>query len=217
MTCGDVRRTLSAALDGETAGTQLGMAHAHLSGCDECRRWQGAAEEVDRLVRARASDPAPDLTERVLAALHADPTVRLTPAAPGLRTRSRRRQLLRAGVATAAVLQLLLGLPELFACLDGTGGSHASHEIAAFSLALSAGFLLAAWRPERARPMLPVAVVLSAALLVVAGMDIANATIALAHELVHLLTVVQAVLLWALGRSLGTPGTSSRTLPRTVA
>ncbi len=106
-------------------------------------------------------------------------------------------------MALAAVVQLLLGLPQLAGCMAGTASSHAGHEMAAFDLAISVGFLFAAWKPERARSLVPVAVVLSLALLLVAGMDVANARITLAHELLHLITVLQAVLLWALGRTSG--------------
>lgn len=200
MTCRDVRLTLSSILDGEDADQPVAAADTHLAECAECRRWRAVAERVTREVRIQEATEVPDLTERVLAAVHADPAVR-TRSAAGVPV-GRRRLVLRVAVAVTAVAQLLFSLPALVQALGG-GGAHVGHEIGAFDLAVAVGFLLAAWRPEWARPLVPVAVVLSVGLLVTASLDVAHASTGVAHETVHLITVLQASLLWTLTRASG--------------
>lgn len=196
MTCDDVRAALSARLDGEDPQAAPVVLEAHLLGCPGCRAWSARAEEVTRLVRLQAVE-VPDLTAPVLAAVAAEER-----AAEQARAAARRgrRQVLRVAVAVAAVAQLAIALPILLA---GTGASvdpHTSREMASFDVALAVGFVLAAWRPERARAFVPVALVLAVCLAGTSVVDIANSTTALVHEVGHLAAVVQAGLLWALGR-----------------
>ncbi|MGH3738909.1 MAG: hypothetical protein ACRDT6_25415, partial [Micromonosporaceae bacterium] len=99
-------------------------------------------------------------------------------------------------VAGAALLQLALAVPDLFAA---GGGPHADREGAAFDVAVAVGFLFAARFPERARALVPIAVVLAVALAVATGIDLAGGATSVLHELGHLLVVVQAGLLWLLG------------------
>jgi len=200
MKCSDVRTALSAALDGEPAGVPTAQVTAHLAGCPECAAWQARAAEATRQVALGPAE-VPDLTEGVLAALNADPRVAAARAAARRRQApdpdGGRRQILRVAVAVMAVAQLLLAVPVLF----GIGGPHAGREMASFDIALAVGFGLAAWRPEWARPFVPVAGVLAACLSLTSGMDMLNSSIAFAHETGHLVAVVQAGLLWALSKS----------------
>ncbi|MGK5442239.1 zf-HC2 domain-containing protein [Micromonospora sp. URMC 105] len=199
MNCDDVRVALSARLDGEDPQAPAAALDAHTATCPGCRSWLARAEQVTRLTRVR-SVQVPDLTARVLAAVAADPVLAgRSPAA----VRAARRQVLRVAVAVAAVAQLAIALPVLLAGLGVAADPHTGREMASFDVALAVGFALAAWRPERARAFLPVALVLALCLAATSAVDIANSTTALVHEVGHLAAVVQAGLLWALGRVSG--------------
>ncbi|MFC0508365.1 zf-HC2 domain-containing protein [Micromonospora costi] len=210
MTCDDVRAALSARLDGEDPQAAPAELDAHLGGCSGCRVWLARAEEVTRLVRVQAVE-VPDLTASVLAAVAADPLAAGRAREVALRAR---RQVLRVAVAVAAVAQLATALPILLAGLGVSVDPHTSREMASFDVALAVGFVLAAWRPERARAFLPVALVLAACLAGTSAVDIANSTTALVHEIGHLAAVVQAGLLWALVR---VGGDAERPLRPTLA
>ncbi|MCW3843991.1 zf-HC2 domain-containing protein [Micromonospora yasonensis] len=209
MTCDEVRLALSARLDGEDPQAPAGALDAHTAACPGCRAWLASAERVTRLARVRAVD-VPDLTAPVLAAVAADRTAARDGAAAAVRAR---RQVLRVAVAVAAVAQLAVALPILLAGLGVEADPHTGREMASFDAALAVGFALAAWRPERARAFLPVALVLAVCLAGTSAVDIAASTTAVVHELGHLAAVVQAGLLWALGRVSGEPG---RRLPTAV-
>ncbi|MFI7609154.1 zf-HC2 domain-containing protein [Micromonospora sp. NPDC049366] len=199
MTCDDVRAALSARLDGEDPQAAPAVLDAHLLDCVGCRTWSARVEQVTRLVRVRPVR-VPDLTEAVLAAVAADPLAADRASAAAARAR---RQVLRVAVAVAAVAQLAVALPVLLAGPGVSVDPHTSREMASFDVALAVGFALAAWRPERARAFVPVALVLAVCLAGTSAVDIANSTTALVHEVGHLAAVVQAGLLWALGRAGG--------------
>ncbi|MFC4021471.1 zf-HC2 domain-containing protein [Micromonospora sp. GCM10011542] len=194
MTCDHVRAALSARLDGEDPQALPAVLDAHIAGCAACRTWLARAEQVTRLARVQPVR-VPDLTASVLAAVAADEAQR-SPAT----LRRARQQVLRIAVAVAAVAQLAIALPILLAGLGVSVDPHTGREMASFDVALAVGFALAAWRPERARAFLPVALVLAVCLAGTSAVDIANSTTALVHEVGHLAAVVQAGLLWALGR-----------------
>ncbi|MFE9202095.1 zf-HC2 domain-containing protein [Micromonospora sp. NPDC007230] len=196
MTCDEVRLALSARLDGEDPQAPVAALEAHTGSCPGCRSWLAHAERVTRLTRLQPVD-VPDLTAPVLAAVAADrAAVRAGAAAAG----RARRQVLRVAVAVAAAAQFAIALPILLAGLGVDADPHTSREMASFDAALAVGFALAAWRPERARAFLPVALVLAVCLAGTSLVDIAASTTAAVHELGHLAAVVQAGLLWALGR-----------------
>ncbi|MFU8876278.1 zf-HC2 domain-containing protein [Micromonospora sp. SL4-19] len=194
--CEEVREALSARLDGEDPQALAAALTAHTASCPGCRSWLAGAERVTRLARLRVVD-VPDLTAPVLAAVGADGAATRHGEAATVRAR---RQVLRVAVAVAAVAQLAIALPILLAGLGVEADPHTSREMASFDAALAVGFALAAWRPERARAFLPVALVLAVCLAGTSVVDIAASTTAAVHELGHLAAVVQAALLWALGR-----------------
>ncbi|MFI7576286.1 zf-HC2 domain-containing protein [Micromonospora sp. NPDC049497] len=196
MNCDDVREALSARLDGEDPQAAPTVLEAHTQSCPGCRSWLARAERVTRLARVRPV-AVPDLTAPVLAAVAADAAVARAVPVAALRAR---RQVLRVAVAVAAVAQVAVALPVLLAGLGVAADPHTSREMASFDIALAVGFALAAWRPERARAFVPVALVLAVCLAGTSAVDIANSTTALVHEVGHLAAVVQAGLLWALGR-----------------
>lgn len=189
----------------------LTMLDSHLAGCAGCRDWLAMAQRVNRAVRLQAVE-VPDLTARVLAAVSAPPvtaahgTAPPGTAAPGTAPPAvsaagadGRRQILRVAVAAAAVAQLALAVPVLLG-VGGATGPHATREMASFDIALAVGFALAAYRPRRAAAFVPVAFVLAVCLAATSAMDMVGANTALIHEVGHLSAVVQAALLWGLGR-----------------
>ena len=199
MTCDRVRIALSARLDGEDPQAPATVLDGHLTSCVACRAWLTQAEQVTRLVRVRVAE-VPDLTASVLAAVAADPKATAAVRKRNADTAYGRRQILRVAVAVAAVAQRAVALPILLAGLGVGVDPHVSREMASFDVALSVGFVLAAYRPERAQAFVPVAFVLAICLAGTSIVDIANSTTALVHELGHLAAVAQAGLLWALGR-----------------
>ena len=202
--CEDIRTALSARLDGEAPGLPDDLVDAHLDGCAGCQAWQDGARRVIRTVRATAARrAAPDLTESIMQAVDADPQVvaqraRLRAAAEA----HGRRQVLRVAVAAAALVQLALALPTLFGAFTGAGGVglHASREMASFDVAVAVGFLLAAYRPQRALAYVPVALVLAGCLAGTSLIDLARGITVPGHEVGHLVAMAQAGLIWALGR-----------------
>lgn len=207
MTCDEVRVALSARLDGEDPQAPDATLDGHVAGCAECRGWLARAEQVTRLVRVQSAH-VPDLTAAVLAAVAADPQASAAArgqAAAREAAAHGRRQILRVAVAVAAAAQLAIALPILLGGL--AVDPHTSREMASFDVALAVGFALAAYRPERARAFVPVAFVLAVCLAATSAVDIANSSTALVHEVGHLAAVVQAGLLWALGRATGRAST----------
>lgn len=198
--CDTVRLDLSARLDGEVTELPADRLDAHLAGCDDCRTWLAQAERVTRQARVRPVE-VPDLTGRILAAVaderRAEQLTRRAGEAERAAAARGVRQILRLAVGIAAAVQLVLALPVL---LGASVDPHLSREMASFDIALAVGFLIAAWRPERARAFVPVAFVLAACLVLTSGLDVADGATRLAHEVGHLAALVQAVLLWALGR-----------------
>ncbi|MET8909068.1 zf-HC2 domain-containing protein [Micromonospora sp. NPDC004551] len=210
MRCDDVRVALSAGLDGEDPRVPAAALAGHTAACPGCRSWLARAERVTRLARLQAV-AVPDLTAPVLAAVAADRAAAEDSVAA---TRRARRQVLRVAVAVAAVAQLAVALPILLAGAGIDADPHTGREMASFDAALAVGFALAAWRPERARAFLPVALVLAVCLAGTSAVDIAASTTALVHELGHLAAVAQAGLLWALGR---VSGEAEHRLPTALA
>jgi predicted anti-sigma-YlaC factor YlaD len=199
--CSDVRVAMSARLDGEEPGLPAVAIEAHLAGCTACGAWQDGADRVTRTVRAPT--PAPDLSDQIMAAVAADPLIAADQArAAAVAEAHGRWQILRIAVALAAVTQIALALPTLVGSFLGTELSpHASREMASFDIAVAVGFLLAAWRPVRARAYVPVALVLAGCLAATSGVDLLRGVTGITHEMGHLVAAVQAVLLWALGRA----------------
>jgi predicted anti-sigma-YlaC factor YlaD len=216
--CDDVRFALSARLDGEEPGQPAGEIEAHLATCLSCASWQREAARLTQVVRAQPAR-VPDLTDSIMAAAAADADERARSTRTGHSAAGRggardpeayaRRQVLRVAVAAAAVIQLALALPALVDPAGAAAGIHATREMASFDLAVAVGFLLAAYRPARARAYMPVAMVLALCLAVTSGVDVARGVAAASHEIGHLVAVVQAALLFGLGRAdrAGRPGT----------
>ena len=187
MTCDDIRNALSARLDGEDPGLPGDELDRHLESCAACAAWLAGATAATRRVRLHAAMPGDDLTVDVLAALHA--RGRAVPA----------QRVTRMLLALTALVQIALSLPALLG-EESSAGLHVAREIGATEIALAIGVLAAAWRPWRAAGMVPVVVALAAGLAGTTLLDVSASHALAAHELPHLVTVVEAWFVWRLRR-----------------
>jgi predicted anti-sigma-YlaC factor YlaD len=212
MRCDDVRRILSALLDGEALpdaalppGTGTAALDDHLVGCGGCRAWRDAAQRVTRVVRIQPVD-VPDLTATILAAVHADGSLSAPAAArePGV---GRLRVAVRWALGLSAVAQVMLAVPDLL----GAAGheAHAGREVAAFDIALAVGLLLSACYPEHARVFAPVIITLVICFASISALDVLQGAVTPGRVVVHGLALVQAGLVWLLAR--GAAVTNGRT------
>ena len=190
MRCDDVHLALSDRLDGEAETQPRVEVDAHLAGCSACRAWLARAERVTRAVRVQ-SVVVPDLTERILAAAHAQ-RVLPEPAKPG------RQAWVQWALGGLAVVQLMLAVPDLLGAVGHD--AHAGREVAAFDIALAVGLLIAAWYPEHARIFAPVVLTLVFCFGAISALDIMQGVVSPGRVAVHAISVVQAGLLWLLAR-----------------
>jgi predicted anti-sigma-YlaC factor YlaD len=72
--------------------------------------------------------------------------------------------------------------------------------VGSFTLALGVGLLYAAWRPQRAAGVVPVAAALTGALLLASVIDVVDGHVRAVDELGHLPDMVGLVVVWALAR-----------------
>lgn len=202
MQCEHAREAMSALIDGEDPGAAAEEVAAHLARCGACERWR---QDLD----ARPS----------VVAMTAAPGEHVLPAVLGALSRERaaveeereRRALApwRIGLVVVAVTQPLLVLPSLVSA-QWLGHAHDAREIGSWHLALAVGFLFAAHRPARAWGMLPLVAALVAALVVTAGIDMANGNAGLASELAHAVDVGGLACLWALSARVPRPAIRPR-------
>jgi predicted anti-sigma-YlaC factor YlaD len=195
QTCETIRVALSARLDNEDTGIPEAQLAAHLESCAECRQWLARAHRVEVGVV-----DAPDLTDRIMAAVAADAVD--GPAAtraPG--PAPERRRILQVATIAIAAVQVALALPDLLGALGFGPSQHVSHEIGCLDLALAVGFLLAGLRPALAAAYTPVAIVLATGLVATSGLDVLHHRVGAGQEVAHMVIVAQAALVWGLARS----------------
>lgn len=191
--CDEVHLALSARLDGEAATQPNAVVDAHLDGCPACRSWLARAERVTRAVRVQSVAGVPDLTERILAAAHAQGALPERVRRPAVSTKS-----LRWALGGLAVVQLMLAVPGLLGAVGHD--AHAGREVAAFDIALAVGLLIAAWYPEYARIFAPVVLTLVFCFGAISGLDVIQGVVSPGRVAVHAISVVQAGLLWLLAK-----------------
>jgi predicted anti-sigma-YlaC factor YlaD len=191
MRCDLVHEALSARLDDELPQMEAAALDAHLASCQSCQGYAQALGDLHRAWRVRAAEAVPDLTTAVLAAT-ADrlPDPRPRPAI----------EWIRYGVLAVGLTQLLLALPLMLMGPEDDTPLHSGRELGAFGVALSVGMLVVAWQPQRANGLLPVALALSAGMLITAIADIASGHSPALGEVHHVLELVGVVLLWRLTR-----------------
>jgi predicted anti-sigma-YlaC factor YlaD len=199
MDCARFRTAISADLDGEEVPVAPEVLARHLAGCAACRQFAAAAAALTREVRLRSAPAVPNLTERVLAAIDADGH-EPEPATQGLRL----------GVALLGFLQLGLSIPALIWGSDAGLPVHQARHLGSFGAALAVGLLVAAWRPERIKGLLPLAAVLVVCLVGSAIADTSTGAVAWTGEFPHLVEVLGLVGLWLLERAPKTPALEPR-------
>lgn len=110
---------------------------------------------------------------------------------------------LRPAVAWCGVVIAVQSVnPLVFGEIDGAP-THVARHVGASTLALAIGLLYVAWRPSRAFGLLPLVVALVTAMLVSAGVDVADGQRSLLSESVHLAELVGLALVWMIA---GSPG-----------
>jgi predicted anti-sigma-YlaC factor YlaD len=185
--CEQVRETLSAQLDGEVGPIPMEVAEAHLGECAECRAWQADVVRLQRRARVSAAPVLSDETERFVAAVN-DRRQR--------DARHRRRLLpIQLGLVAIAVTQLVVAGPSLLLGRDAAAPEHVAHELGAFTVALAAGWVLAALRPRLANGMVPIVGIVAGLLVITAWIDAVLGHTDIVREWPHLLEVAGFVLL----------------------
>lgn len=167
---------------------------AHLAGCRECRQHESRLLAFTRATRVRPAEPVPDLSAAILA------------RAPGA-SRAPGRGSLHGRVAAqyalvvVALTQLVLALPELLPAAGAANPIHLEHHLGAWDVAMAIGLLVAAWQPERARGLLPMALALGGTLLITAVADVAGGNTLALSEAPHALELAGVSLLWLLAHT----------------
>jgi predicted anti-sigma-YlaC factor YlaD len=211
LRCTTAREALSAMHDGEpvpdVAAEDL---RDHLVGCPGCTRWQAQTVRMDRLLRVSvAPDDGPDLVDSVLAEVR-------------LPVRSRWQHALRIALAVVALVQVTIGLANLF----GTVGlamavptsPHMDHEEAAFDVAFGVVMAMVAWNSKRARDGVPVLATVVCMLAISSVFDLLNGEVSWSRLATHTPILVGLLLTVALGRSSRAgDGPVGRTAPVPVA
>ena len=190
VTCERYREAASARLDGEPIQLPASALDHHLSTCLDCAAWLESASRIGRSIRVTGHTP-PDLSGAILRDVVL-PTARIR----------RRRISLRAALAALGLLQWALAMPALFG--DGVGmrmAMHASHESAAWNLALGASFLAVAVRPSRAEGALPILATFVGVLAVLSAGDIVAGLVDGTRLASHLGVVAGLVLVVLTARS----------------
>ena len=117
---------------------------------------------------------------------------------------------MRWALLTVALTELALGLPGLVLGEDAGASVHVARHLGSLSIALAIGMVYAAWRPERAYGLLPVAGALAACMLLTAILDVTDGRAGAVAESHHALEVAALVLLWLLA---GAPRPGGRRQP----
>jgi predicted anti-sigma-YlaC factor YlaD len=188
--CQRYREAASARLDGQPLGLSATALEHHLASCVDCARWLETATRVGRSLRVTGLE-SPDLSAQILA------DVVLPAARVG-----RYRRGLRAALALLGFIQWALALPALFGDSVGMAMSmHASHESAAWNLALGAAFIAVAVKPVRAIGTLPILATFVAVLSVLSVPDLAAGTVPPERLASHTGVLVGLVLVALMSRS----------------
>ncbi|MEL6984238.1 MAG: zf-HC2 domain-containing protein [Actinomycetota bacterium] len=179
--CDTARTIISARMDGEADRSELDALDQHLQGCAGCEAWASRVHDLRRTVTMRQPMPAPDLADQLVARL-AVPQM-----GPG--------QWVRYALGVVAASLVILNLPLLAGLADG---DHQSRHLGTFGVALGIGLLWAAWQPERAIGLVPLAGALAVTTLVAAAIDLGSGRTAAVAEASHVLELVGLGLLWYL-------------------
>jgi predicted anti-sigma-YlaC factor YlaD len=189
MNCPDALELVSAHLDGRAAPSEVRLMELHLATCEQCSDHWRRAVALDRSVRVRPAEPIPDLTMAILA--------RARPP------RARHLTWSRVSLAWIAVLGMAQAVPNLVLGHDAGASTHVARHVGALTIALFIGFAYAAWRPERAFGLLPVAGALAVAMIGASIVDVSQGLVSASGEITaHSIDIAGVALLWFLA---GTP------------
>jgi len=181
MKCDTAREAISALLDDELAGVPVERVEEHLAGCRDCRVWKQAAHAVTRSVRLEAARlPSADVAGVVS-------VVKASSRVPG---RPSRLTVARVALVAVAVAQIAVAAPGLIFGSDHSAPMHVAHEMGSFDMALAIGFLVAAWKPDRARGMRPLVGAAALLLVVTAISDLVGGRTSLGDEAPHVMAVI---------------------------
>ena len=190
MRCDRFREAASARLDGEPIGMAASTLEHHLAGCAECAAWLAEATRLTRMSRLSGA-LVPDLADKITADV-------VLP----VRRVLRRRTMLRVALLLVGLVQLVIALTGLTGTNIGMAMSeHATHEAAAWNLALAAAFVAAAWAPRRAAGLTPLLATFIVALAALSVHDYAEGAVSGARLATHLAAVVGLVLVLAVDRA----------------
>lgn len=183
MDCDAATNAISARVDGELAAVEEARLDRHVERCPGCRAWEDRAFRLRRVTTMRRSGPPPELAERVLRRV----------GVPDVGT----GQWVRYTLGVIAGSLTVLNAPLL---LGSTSASdvHEARHLGAFGVALGAGLLWAAIRPERAIGLVPLAVAFAAAMTIGAAVDLVEGETSALAEGHHTLEISGLALLWLL-------------------
>ncbi|MGH3546475.1 MAG: zf-HC2 domain-containing protein [Mycobacteriales bacterium] len=198
--CEHSRTAMSALLDGEEPGVADVALARHLDGCAACREWRDQAEQAGVAATRQRTPGAAlaagrELTARVLAAITADPS-----ATKRIQAAWANRWVLRVALGATALSQLLSTLPWLAIPVTASP-SKLAWEAGALGAAVAVGFGYAALRPEAAKAMLPIAIVLGSLFLIAGVRELSGDLRATPYHMGHVVVLLQTGLLWALART----------------
>jgi predicted anti-sigma-YlaC factor YlaD len=190
VTCERYREAASARLDGEPLQLSASELDEHLASCINCAAWLDRVSRLGRSYRV-TGQIAPDLSSAILENVVL-PTARI----------QRYRRWLRVALAALGFVQWALAVPPMFGDNVGmTMGMHASHESAAWNLAVGAAFLAVAMKPSRSAGTLPILATFVAVLAALSIPDIAAGLVDGARLASHLGVLAGLVLVTLLSRS----------------
>ena len=190
MRCDRFREAASARLDGEPIGMAASTLDHHLATCPDCTGWLSETTRLTRLARLSATS-VPDLTDTITADV-------VLP----VRRVLRRRLVLRLGLLLVGLVQLVIALIVLDGASIGMSMSeHASHETAAWNLALAAAFVAAAWAPRRAAGLTPLLATFIVTLVALSVHDYAQGAVSGSRLSMHIAAVVGLLLVLAVDRA----------------
>lgn len=185
MDCEGARIAVSVLLDSEEPAAEQQELEQHLSQCGACQRWREDAHEVTRRFRLLPiAVPPPSQT-----------LLESTQAATNRWSWPEAATLTRLALVLVAIGQIAVTVPALIFGSDHDAPIHVAHEMGAFDLALAVGFLVAAWRPSRARGMSAIVGAAALVLILTAAIDLAAGRTSPGDEAPHLLAVAGWLLL----------------------
>lgn len=144
MRCETCHEALSALIDGEDPGVDPELVDRHLAHCVACRDFERAVARLHRMSRVRQAEPVPDLSAAILDRV-----------APRTNPHDAVLGWLRSGLTFVGVL--IVGLSGSLLLANSTA---TPAHLAAWDLAFGGALLVAAWNPDRARGLLPMAALL---------------------------------------------------------